>query len=140
MWRSLEQKMYRPLSPHIFIYKPQFSSIFSIFHRVTGVALVLGLTYIWLWLCFTFLSPLRAHYSVYLLSCYLSTYLAWVSVAALSLVLLSLLYHVSSGVRHLIWDFYGSRALFLNKAAVIKSAYLILTISVIMLVVLAVCL
>jgi len=126
---SREKKMYRPLSPHLLIYKPQFSSVFSIFHRVTGVMLVLGLTYIWLWLCFTFLSPLRAHYSVYLISCYLNTYLAWASVAALSLVLLGLPCHTAGGVRHLIWDFYGSQ--FLNKATVIKSAYLILTISLI---------
>lgn len=48
MQQIIEKKMYRPLSPHLFIYKPQFSSLFSVLHRVTGVALALGLTFIWL--------------------------------------------------------------------------------------------
>ena len=33
----------RPLSPHLQIYKPQITSITSIFHRITGVGLVFGL-------------------------------------------------------------------------------------------------
>ena len=32
----------RPLSPHLQIYKPQLTSIMSISHRITGVALALG--------------------------------------------------------------------------------------------------
>jgi succinate dehydrogenase / fumarate reductase, cytochrome b subunit len=33
----------RPLSPHLQIYKPQITSLTSIFHRITGVGLVFGL-------------------------------------------------------------------------------------------------
>lgn len=33
----------RPLSPHLQIYKPQITSVTSIFHRITGVGLVFGL-------------------------------------------------------------------------------------------------
>jgi succinate dehydrogenase / fumarate reductase, cytochrome b subunit len=33
----------RPLSPHLQIYKPQITSMTSIFHRITGVGLVFGL-------------------------------------------------------------------------------------------------
>lgn len=36
-------KKERPLSPHLQIYKPQITSISSILHRMTGVALTLGL-------------------------------------------------------------------------------------------------
>ena len=32
----------RPLSPHLQIYKPQLTSILSILHRATGVALSIG--------------------------------------------------------------------------------------------------
>ena len=32
----------RPLSPHLTIYKPQLTSVLSIFHRITGA--ILGLT------------------------------------------------------------------------------------------------
>ena len=36
-------KKERPLSPHLQIYKPQITSMSSILHRMTGVALTLGL-------------------------------------------------------------------------------------------------
>jgi len=123
--------MYRPLTPHVSIYKSQFSSIFSIFHRVTGVTLIAVMMFFWLGLCL--ISSLRAHHTIYLLTCYLNVQLAWLSVAALSLMGLSLLYHISSGIRHLIWDFYGSH--YLNKTTVIKSAYLISAIPILALVV-----
>ena len=29
----------RPLSPHLTIYRPQFTSVMSILHRITGVSL-----------------------------------------------------------------------------------------------------
>jgi len=32
----------RPLSPHLQIYKPQLTSLLSILHRATGVALSIG--------------------------------------------------------------------------------------------------
>lgn len=120
--------MYRPLSPHILIYKPQFSSLFSVLHRVTGVALAFGLTFILFWLCLTFFSPLRAHYFIYLTSFTLNTYLAWVSVAALYTAVLGLLYHMLSGIRHIIWDFFAGS--FLTKTSVIKSSYVILAASI----------
>ena len=33
----------RPISPHLQVYKPQITSVLSIFHRITGVALTFGL-------------------------------------------------------------------------------------------------
>ncbi len=33
----------RPLSPHLLLYKPQLTSVLSIVHRGTGVALAVGL-------------------------------------------------------------------------------------------------
>lgn len=35
--------MYRPLSPHILIYKPQLNSILSVFHRITGSILTISI-------------------------------------------------------------------------------------------------
>ena len=32
----------RPLSPHLQVYKPQLTSVLSILHRLTGVALAIG--------------------------------------------------------------------------------------------------
>jgi succinate dehydrogenase / fumarate reductase cytochrome b subunit len=35
----------RPLSPHLQIYKPQITSVMSIFHRITGVGIALSLVF-----------------------------------------------------------------------------------------------
>ena len=40
----------RPLSPHIQIYKPQLTSVLSILHRATGVALGAGAPLLAWWL------------------------------------------------------------------------------------------
>ena len=114
--------MYRPLSPHIFIYKPQWSSIFSVFHRATGVILILSLFFL---ICFTTaLSHHITHYSTYLLGCFLNTYGAWLLVAVLVISTFSLFYHIFNGIRHLIWDFAPHKFLHINKVE--QSAYFIL--------------
>jgi succinate dehydrogenase cytochrome b556 subunit len=62
--------MYRPLSPHLLIYKPQFSSVFSIFHRATGVILALAIFFS------IFLADVLhniSFYPIYILTCYLNT-------------------------------------------------------------------
>src|SRR3546814_9393707 len=40
----------RPLSPHIQIYRPQWSSVLSIMHRITGLLLALGSLILTWWL------------------------------------------------------------------------------------------
>jgi len=43
-------KKKRPLSPHLQVYKPQMTSMTSIFHRLTGVALFTGCFFVAWWL------------------------------------------------------------------------------------------
>ena len=40
----------RPLSPHLQVYRPQLTSIMSILHRLTGVALAFGTILLVYWL------------------------------------------------------------------------------------------
>ena len=40
----------RPLSPHLTVYKPQITSVLSIFHRITGAGLSVGTVLVVLWL------------------------------------------------------------------------------------------
>ena len=40
----------RPLSPHLQVYKPQLTSVLSITHRGTGVALAVGTIVLMYWL------------------------------------------------------------------------------------------
>ena len=95
-----------PLSPHLQIYKPQITSLLSISHRISGVALnfvlvmlVLGL------LCIT----LGESYFELLISLITSFPIKII----IFLAILGFSYHFLNGIRHIIWDFgflLGSRS------------------------------
>nr|QIA60869.1 succinate dehydrogenase subunit 3 [Makinoa crispata] len=95
-------KINRPLSPHLTIYKPQLTSTFSIFHRISGAFLATMV----LFSIFSFkigdLSPTFYHFYQYLFL--LTFYLNWVIISLVNFTLLALCYHMSNGVRHLLWD------------------------------------
>nr|YP_009040911.1 succinate:cytochrome c oxidoreductase subunit 3 [Neopyropia fucicola]AIB08131.1 succinate:cytochrome c oxidoreductase subunit 3 [Neopyropia fucicola] len=91
----------RPISPHLTIYNPQRSSIFSIWHRISGVImLVLIVSPIFLLnqVHFSYVTIFSIHSLVdYLFSPWLLTSVRWV-------VSTIFLYHVSNGIRHFFWD------------------------------------
>ena len=96
-------KINRPLSPHLTIYTPQLTSTLSIFHRISGAFLALTVL-----LTILFLKVCELSTSVYV--CYwcilsITTYLNWFVFAVTNLCLLALCYHMSNGIRHLLWDF-----------------------------------
>jgi succinate dehydrogenase / fumarate reductase cytochrome b subunit len=87
----------RPLSPHLSIYKPQISSVLSIMHRITGVAIAAGSLLLVVWLFSAaynpgfyvklhgFLSGMFGH----------ALMIGWT---------LAFYYHLCNGIRHLFWD------------------------------------
>lgn len=88
----------RPLSPHITIYKPQISSMLSIMHRATGIALILGfIALMWWVICIPFLQDLEQN-------------IIWkffsqpTGKTILIIWSYSLFFHFCSGIRHLFWD------------------------------------
>jgi succinate dehydrogenase / fumarate reductase cytochrome b subunit len=87
----------RPLSPHLQIYRPQITSVLSILHRITGVALVAGLIVLIATL-FT-LSCCEESYNDVISLLQLSQFLYW-----RWLLIFSLHYHALNGIRHLFWD------------------------------------
>jgi succinate dehydrogenase / fumarate reductase cytochrome b subunit len=87
----------RPLSPHLQIYRPQLTSILSITHRATGVALTVGTLLLACWLVSAALGP--ANYAG------LQRFLAsWLGIVLLLGWSWSLFYHLCNGIRHLVWD------------------------------------
>jgi len=87
----------RPLSPHLSIYRPQLTSMTSIFTRITGTGLVVGgLLVVW-WLLAAATSP-----------AYFETVdgviTSFIGDIVMSLSLLALWYHALAGLRHLYWD------------------------------------
>jgi succinate dehydrogenase / fumarate reductase, cytochrome b subunit len=87
----------RPLSPHLQIYRPQLTTILSITHRATGVALAVGTLLLTCWLISAALGP--ANYTG------LQRFLAsWLGILLLLGWSWSLFYHLCNGIRHLAWD------------------------------------
>ena len=87
----------RPLSPHLTIYRPQMTSISSIFVRITGNALLMStLLLIW-WLLAASSSAAAFAVADYVIT-------SWFGDIVMVLSLWALWYHTLGGVRHLIWD------------------------------------
>ncbi len=87
----------RPLSPHLQVYRPQITSVLSILHRMTGVALAIG-TLLLVWWLVAAASGDAAYAAV-------SGFLR----SPLGLLVLfgwtaALWYHFCAGLRHLTWD------------------------------------
>ena len=87
----------RPTSPHLTIYKPQITSILSITHRMTGVALYAGTALLvwWLWT----LAYMPEQYAK-LHECLVSP----IGQVMLFGWVFSFFYHFGNGIRHLFWD------------------------------------
>ena len=87
----------RPLSPHLTIYRPQLTSITSIFVRITGNALIVaGLIVVWWFAALATGPEAFARANAFATS--------WFGDVVMTLSALALWYHLLGGVRHLIWD------------------------------------
>jgi succinate dehydrogenase / fumarate reductase, cytochrome b subunit len=87
----------RPLSPHLQVYRPQLTSVLSITHRVTGVALAVGTLLLVYWLAAAALGPEAYAQAQTVLGSKLGQLL-------LFLWSWALFYHLCNGIRHLFWD------------------------------------
>src|SRR3954466_7345172 len=87
----------RPLSPHLQIYRPQITSVLSITHRATGIALSVGTLLLVWWLLAAANGP-EAFSSV---SAFVGS---WFGILLLLGWTWSLFYHLLAGLRHLVWD------------------------------------
>jgi len=87
----------RPLSPHLQVYRPQWSSVLSILHRITGLLISAGTVLMVAWLvglaqgeqAFAAVRAFLGHPLMLLLL------VGWT---------LALFYHLLNGIRHLLWD------------------------------------
>ncbi|MFQ5567370.1 MAG: succinate dehydrogenase, cytochrome b556 subunit [Paracoccaceae bacterium] len=87
----------RPLSPHLQIYRPQITSVLSIFHRMTGVGLALGAVLVVWWLVAAATGPRYFAVVDGLLT-------SWIGYLVLLGMTWALAYHLLNGIRHLVWD------------------------------------
>lgn len=87
----------RPLSPHLQIYRFQWTMLLSITHRLTGVALAMGTLLLVWWLTALALGPDYFDMVQGLLG-------SWVGRLMLLGWTWSVFYHFCNGLRHLAWD------------------------------------
>ena len=90
-------KAARPLSPHLQIYKPQITSILSILHRITGVALTAGALLFAYWFSSAGYGPEHFDRAQALVG-------SWFGRLVLLGFTFSLYFHLANGIRHLAWD------------------------------------
>jgi len=108
----------RPLSPHLQVYRWQWTMMLSITHRATGIALAAGSLLLVFWLLAIASGP-DAFASVH---GFLGT---WIGRLLLFGWTWSLLYHFANGIRHLFWD----AGLALELPAAQASGYAVVAIS-----------
>ena len=87
----------RPLSPHLQIYRPMLSMTMSILHRITGVALAVGMLGMVWWL------SAAATSDSYFASVQ-GFFYHWFGRLVLFGMSWALLHHMLGGFRHFIWD------------------------------------
>jgi succinate dehydrogenase / fumarate reductase cytochrome b subunit len=87
----------RPLSPHLQIYRWQWTMLLSITHRATGIALAAGALMLVCWLLAVASGP-DAFAAV---NGFLGS---WIGRLLLFGWTWSLLYHFANGIRHMFWD------------------------------------
>ena len=105
----------RPLSPHLQIYKWQLTSLMSIGHRASGIALSLGSILIVTWLVTLATGPDLFSIASLVISHWFGQFILF----GFSVVLF---YHLLNGIRHLSWDLgYG-----FNLSIVYKTGYAVL--------------
>jgi succinate dehydrogenase / fumarate reductase cytochrome b subunit len=89
--------VHRPLSPHLQVYRPQLTSVLSILHRATGIALSVGALYLVVWVVFASAGP--ATYAQF--QSFNTSILGRIVLGGW---LFSAFYHLCNGIRHLFWD------------------------------------
>ena len=87
----------RPLSPHLQVYRPQLTSVMSILHRMTGVALAVGTLVLTWWLVAAAAGGGWFETASAVIG-------SWFGILLLIGWTFALFYHLCNGIRHLFWD------------------------------------
>ncbi len=87
----------RPLSPHLQVYRWPISMALSISHRITGVGLGVGTLLLTWWL----VAAATSDGAFAVVQGFLAS---WLGVLLLLLWAAALIFHLLTGIRHLVWD------------------------------------
>lgn len=87
----------RPLSPHLQVYRPQYTSVLSILHRAAGVFMTLAAVLLVWWFLAAATGPDYFATADGILTSFIGQLILFGSMVALW-------YHFCNGIRHLYWD------------------------------------
>ena len=87
----------RPLSPHLQIYRWQLTSMLSITHRMTGIALSIGALFLVWWLVAAATSDGAFAAAQWFFG-------SWLGLLMLLGWTFCFFFHLANGIRHLVWD------------------------------------
>ncbi len=90
-------KIERPLSPHLQVYRLPLTALLSISHRISGIALILGAIFISIW----FIAAVAGEEYYTLLMDFSQGWIGTLMIFGWSV---ALFYHLCNGIRHLLWD------------------------------------
>ncbi|KAJ5089132.1 hypothetical protein N7532_007816 [Penicillium argentinense] len=119
-----KQRLNRPVSPHLSIYKPQIGWIGSSLHRISGVALS-GPLYLWA-TAYLFSPALGWHLESASMVAAMGALPVAVKIGLKTILALPFTYHSMNGIRHLTWDLGKG----LSNNAIIKSGWTVIGLSV----------
>lgn len=111
----------RPRSPDVQIYKPQLTSVLSIVHRMTGVALSVGSVLLVAWM----VAVAAGGESYAMVDSWLRS---WLGIVLLVGWTFALFYHLCNGIRHLAWDLdfgFELRSIYLTGWIVVAASVLL---------------
>lgn len=126
MYKTTKKILNRPLTPHLTIYSSQLTSVYSIWHRITGLVTIFSLL--------TYLIFLKVS------SCFINSPILKISLWAQNVFFLVLIiffyYHMLNGIRHINWDLgfilpikkVSSSAIFISLTLLFYFVFLILKI------------
>lgn len=117
----------KPTSPHLQIYRWNISSITSIMHRLTGVALFFSILFLaWAIVYFTYRVDMIENSES--CECLMNNIIQFILFGAVTLITFSIYYHLCNGIRHLFWDI--GKGFDLKKARI--NGYIVITLSLLL--------
>lgn len=111
----------RPLSPHLQVYRPMYTMVLSISHRITGIALSVAFVVFAWWLVALAIGPEAYDRAATALG-------SPFGLLVIAGFVLAYWYHFCAGIRHLIWD----TGRMLEKPAARRSALVVLVATVVL--------
>ena len=118
---TVDKKVERPLSPHLQVYRLPITARTSILHRMAGAFLAIGTI-----LVTVFLSSAALGEDAY--NCVMDCLSSPLGKLALLGWSAALFYHLTNGIRHMIWD----TGAMLDKSTSEKSGYVVILIAAVL--------